>query len=46
MQRFRCMRSVQKFANHFNHGRSISSRDIFKLNGTTVLAEWRSFGAG
>ena len=49
MLRFRRMRSLQKFAavhasvsNHFNHERSLSSRDIFKLNRTAALAEWRS----
>ncbi|MEQ8898521.1 MAG: IS6 family transposase [Roseovarius sp.] len=48
MQRFRRMRSLQKFAavhssvfNHFNHERSLSSRDIFKTNRTAALAEWR-----
>ncbi len=48
MLRFRRMRSLQKFAavhasvsNHFNHERSLSSRDIFKLNRTAALAEWR-----
>ena len=48
MQRFRQMRSLQKFAavhssvfNHFNHERSLSSRDLFKLNRTAALDEWR-----
>jgi putative transposase len=48
MLRFRRMRSLQKFAavhasvsNHFNHERSFSSRDIFKLNRNAALAEWR-----
>jgi putative transposase len=52
MQRFRRMRSLQKFAavhacvsNHFNQERSLSSRDIFKLNRTAALAEWRELGA-
>ncbi|WP_422026688.1 IS6 family transposase [Roseovarius sp.] len=51
MQRFRRMRSLQKFAsvhssvfNHFNQDRSLSSRDIFKLNRTAALAEWRQLG--
>lgn len=51
MQRFRRMRSLQKFAavhssvfNHFNHERSLSRRDIFKLNRTAALAEWRQLG--
>ena len=52
MQRFRRMRSLQKFAsvhssvfNHFNHDRSLSSRNIFKLNRSAALAEWRQLGA-
>ena len=53
MQRFRRMRSLQKFAavhssvyNHFNQERSLASRDIFKLTRTAALAEWRELGAG
>ena len=52
MLRFRRMRSLQLFAavhssvhNHFNQERSHSSRDIFKLNRTAALAEWRQLGA-
>lgn len=52
MQRLRRMRSLQKFAavhssifNHFNQGRTLSSRDIFKLNRTAALAECHSLGA-
>ena len=52
MLRFRRMRSLQKFAavhssiyNHFNQERSLSSRDIFKLNRTAALTEWRQLGA-
>ena len=48
MQRFRRMRSLQKFAaahasvcNHFNQERALYSRDNFKLNRTAVLSEWR-----
>lgn len=48
MLRFRRMRSLQEFAavhasasNHFNQEPSLSSRDIFKLNRTAALAEWR-----
>lgn len=51
MQRFRRMRSLQNFAavhypvfNHFNQDRSLSSRNIFKLNRTAALAEWRQLG--
>jgi len=51
MQRFRRMRSLQKFAavhssvfNHFNQDRSLSSREIFKMNRTAALAEWRQLG--
>ncbi|WP_137703376.1 IS6 family transposase [Marimonas lutisalis] len=52
MQRFRRMRSLQKFAavhssvfNHFNQDRSLSSRDHFKQNRTAALAEWRGLCA-
>ena len=31
--------------NHFNHERSLSSRDIFKLNRAAALAEWRQLAA-
>ncbi|MEQ3725874.1 MAG: IS6 family transposase [Tateyamaria sp.] len=48
MQRFRQMRSLQKFSavhssvhNHFNQERHLYSRDNFKLNRTAALAEWR-----
>ncbi len=51
MQRFRRMRSLQKFAsvhssvyNHFNQERSLTSRDTFKLTRTAALAEWRELG--
>ncbi len=53
MQRFRRMRSLQKFAsvhssvyNHFNQERSLASRGTFKLTRTAALAEWRELGAG
>ncbi len=53
IQRFRRMRSLQKFAavyssiyNHFNQERSLTSRDTFKLTRTAALAEWRELGAG
>jgi len=52
MQRFRRMRSLQKFAavhssvfNHFNQERSLYSRANFKLNRAAALAEWRQLGA-
>lgn len=48
MQRFRRMRSLQKFAavhasvfNHFNQERHLYTRQNFKLNRTAALAEWR-----
>ncbi len=48
MQRFRHMRSLQKFAsvhssvyNHFNQERSQASRDTFKLTRAAALSEWR-----
>ena len=53
MQRFRRMRSLQKFAavhssvyNHFNQERSLTSRDTFKLTRAAALAEWRQLCAG
>ncbi len=52
MQRFRRMRSLQKFVsvhssvfNHFNQDRSLSKRDHFKQNRTAALAEWRGLCA-
>ena len=49
MLRFRRMRSLQKFAsvhasvsNHFNQERHLYSRQNFKLNRTSALAEWRA----
>jgi len=52
MLRFRRMRSLQMFAavhssvyNHFNQERSLSSRQIFKLNRTAALEEWRQLCA-
>jgi putative transposase len=52
MLRFRRMRSLQTFAavhasvsNHFNQECSLSSRNIFKLNRTAALEEWRQLCA-
>ena len=52
MLRFRRMRSLQKFAavhasvyKHFNQERSLSSRNVFKMNRAAALAEWRGLGA-
>ena len=52
MQRFRRMRSLQKFVavhssihNHFNQERHLYSRTNFKLNRTAALAEWRGLFA-
>jgi putative transposase len=52
MLRFRRMRSLQMFAaihasvcNHFNHKRSLSSRQYFKLNRAAALEEWRNLSA-
>jgi putative transposase len=52
MQRFRRMRSLQMFAsvhasvtNHFNHERSLSSRQHFKAKRAAALAEWRGLCA-
>ncbi len=51
MQRFRRMRSLQKFAsvhssvyNHFYQERSLTSRDTFKPTCSAALAERREFG--
>ncbi len=48
MLRFRRMHSLQKFAavhgsvhNHFNAGRSLTSRPTYKQARTAALAEWR-----
>ena len=53
MLRFRCMRSLQKFAavhasvhNHFNQERHLYSRDNFRLNRAAALAEWRQLCSG
>ncbi|WP_109311217.1 IS6 family transposase [Ruegeria sp. AU67] len=53
MQRFRRMRSLQKFAavhssvyNHFNQERSLTSRDTFKLTRAAALSEWRQLCSG
>ncbi|MCJ7529064.1 MAG: hypothetical protein MUO37_13380, partial [Methyloceanibacter sp.] len=52
MQRFRAVRTLQKFAaahasihNHFNHDRHLNRRDIFKQNRSAALAEWRQLAA-
>ncbi len=46
------MTSLQKFAsvhssvyNHFNSDRSLSSRDVYKMNRAAALAEWRALCA-
>ena len=53
MQRFRLMRSLQKFAaihgsiqNHFNQERHLCSKQNFKQNRTAALAEWRQLCGG
>jgi putative transposase len=52
MQRFRAVRTLQKFAaahasihNHFNQDRHLNRRDIFKQNRSAALAEWRQLAA-
>jgi putative transposase len=52
MQRFRSMRSLQKFtaghasvSNHFKQGRHLYSRKNFKAKRAAALAEWRVVGA-
>ena len=52
MAKFRSAKSLQKFAsihysvhNHFNQERHLHSRENFKLNRSTALAEWRQLAA-
>jgi putative transposase len=52
MLRFRCMRSLQKFASvhasvssHFKQERSLSSRPHFKAKRAVALADWRGLCA-
>ena len=52
MAKFRDVKSLQKFAaahasihNHFNLERHLIGREIFKLNRSTTLAEWRQVAA-
>ncbi len=52
MSKFRSAKSLQKFAsihssvrNHFNLERHLYSRENFKLNRSTALAEWRQLAA-
>jgi len=52
MANFRSAKSLQKFAsvhssvhNHFNQERHLYSRENFKLNRATALAEWRQLAA-
>ena len=53
MQRFRSMRSLQKFAsvhasvcNHFKQERALYRRDNFKANRAAALSEWRQVCSG
>ena len=52
MAKFRSAKSLQKFTsihasvhNHFNQERHLYSRENFKLNRSTALAEWRQIAA-
>jgi len=52
MQRFRAVRTLQKFAaahasihNHFNLDRHLNPRDIVKQNRAAAFAEWRQLAA-
>ncbi len=52
MTKFRDVKTLQKFAavhasihNHFNQGRHLKRRDIFRQNRSAVLAEWRQLAA-
>ncbi len=47
MAKFRVIKTLQKFTsvhasihNHFNQGRHLNRRDIFKQNRAATLAEW------
>jgi putative transposase len=48
MAKFRSTKSLQKFAaihasthNHFNQERHLYNSEIFKINRSSALAEWR-----
>jgi len=52
MTKFRNVKSLQKFVsahasihNHFNQERHFYNRQVFKLNRTAALAEWRQLAA-
>jgi putative transposase len=52
MQRFRRMKSLQKFAsvhanvhNHFNFERHLTDRQTYKINRSAALAEWQTLMA-
>lgn len=52
MARFREIKTLRKSAsahalihNHFNQGRHLSSRSIFKRNRSAALVEWREMAA-
>ena len=52
MAKFRDVKTLQKFAavhasihNHFNQERHLNRRDIFKLNRSIALSEWRELMA-
>jgi putative transposase len=52
MAKFRDIKTLQKFAaahasihNHFNHGRHLNRRNIFKQNRSAALVEWRQLAA-
>ena len=52
MAKFRNVKSLQKFVsvhasihNHFNQERHLYNRQVFKLNRTAALAEWRELAA-
>jgi putative transposase len=52
MQRFRCMKTLQKFSsvhaqihNHFNQERHLVTRDVFKQRRADALADWHTLAA-
>jgi putative transposase len=52
MQRFRCMKTLQKFSsvhaqvhNHFNQERRLVARQVYKQRRSAALAEWLALSA-
>jgi putative transposase len=48
MERFRRMKTLQKFSsvhNHFNQERDLISRDLYRERRSAALAEWRALAS-